>query len=124
MASLYSERLLDHFRNPRCAGLLDAPAATVTVENPACGDLMKLSVRVEGGTIAQAGFQVRGCTASIAAGSALAEWLTGREVQSISRGAAVAAVEASLGAVPEASRHVLTLCADAVVAVLSLKSPG
>jgi nitrogen fixation protein NifU and related proteins len=120
MASLYSERLLEHFRNPRHAGLLEAPAATVTVENPACGDLMKLSVRIEGGAVVQAGFQVRGCTASIAAGSALAEWLTGREVQSISREAAAAAVEVSLGGLPEASRHVLTLCADAIAAVAAL----
>lgn len=81
---------------------------------------MKLSVRLEGGVILMAGFQVRGCTASIAAGSALADWLTGREVKSITREAAAAAVEDSLGGVPEASRHVLALCADAAAAIAAL----
>lgn len=116
MALLYSEQLLDHFRNPRHAGLLEAPALTVTVENPACGDLLRLSVLVEEGSIAKVGFQVRGCTASIAAGSALAEWLTGRSAASLSPAAAAAAVEAALAPLPEASRHVLTLCRDAVAA--------
>lgn len=116
MASLYSEQLLDHFRNPRHAGLLEPPALTVTVENPACGDLLQLSFLVEAGCIVKAGFQVRGCTASIAAGSALAEWLTGQPAANLKPAAASAAVEDTLGPLPEASRHVLTLCRDAVSA--------
>jgi nitrogen fixation NifU-like protein len=118
MASLYSEQLLDHFRNPRHAGLLEPPACTVTVENPACGDLMKLSVLVEQGRAARAGFLAKGCTASIAAGSALAEWLTGRLREEITPERAAAAVEEALGGLPQASRHVLALCADAVSALL------
>ena len=75
---MYPERLLDHFQNPRNVGELPPPAVTVEVSNPACGDILRLSVRFEDGGIAEARYKVRGCTASIAAGSALTEWLSGR----------------------------------------------
>jgi nitrogen fixation protein NifU and related proteins len=117
MSSLYSEQLLDHFRSPRHAGLLPPPAVTITAENPACGDLMKLSAEPREGVIARAGFQVRGCTASIAAGSALAEWLTGRPVAELRAAAVRPALEQLLGPLPEASRHVVTLCEDAIAAL-------
>lgn len=120
MSSLYSERLLDHFRNPRHAGVLPAPAVTVTAENPACGDVMRLSAEVEGGVVRRAGFQVRGCTASIAAGSALAEWLTGRASAEVERGAVRGALETALGELPPASAHVVALAEDAVGALRRL----
>ena len=68
---MHSERLLEHFRNPRNVGILEPPATVVDVSNPACGDLLRLSVRFEGDRVAEVKYQVRGCTASIAAGSAL-----------------------------------------------------
>lgn len=117
MSSLYSEQLLDHFRNPRHAGLLPPPAITITAENPACGDLLKLSALVEHGIIRDAGFQVRGCTASIAAGSALAAWLHGQPVAALGAADIPAVIEQALGGLPEASRHVAVLCADAVRAL-------
>jgi nitrogen fixation NifU-like protein len=76
--SIYSDALLDHFRNPRNVGELDAPAITIEASNPACGDILRLSARVDNGAIAEARFKARGCTASIAAGSALTVWLVGR----------------------------------------------
>src|SRR5579871_1634870 len=75
---MYSERLLDHFQNPRNVGDLEAPAVTVEVSNPACGDILRLAVRFENETVVEARYRVRGCTASIAAGSALTEWLVGK----------------------------------------------
>src|ERR1035437_3298039 len=75
---MYSERLLDHFQNPRNVGELAAPAVTVAASNPACGDILRLSARIEGGVVVEVRYRVRGCTASIAAGSALTEWMTGR----------------------------------------------
>ena len=62
--SLYPDRLLDHFTNPRHAGVLAPPALVVQVENPACGDILKLSARIDGGRVVEAAFQVRGCTAN------------------------------------------------------------
>jgi len=66
---VYPERLIDHFQNPRNVGELPAPAITVEVSNPACGDILRLSARFEGEVVAEVRYKVRGCTASIAAGA-------------------------------------------------------
>jgi nitrogen fixation NifU-like protein len=113
---MYSERLLDHFRNPRNAGELPPPAESVEALNPACGDVLKLYVRWEGDTVADVRYQVRGCTASIAAGSALTEWMRGRtrpEVAALEP----ASIEEALGGLPPPSRHAAVLCADAAHAL-------
>src|SRR2546425_200658 len=75
---MYSQRLLDHFQNPRNVGELDPPAVTVEVSNPACGDILRLSVRFEGEVAVEARYKTRGCTASIATGSALTGWMVGK----------------------------------------------
>ena len=97
--------------------MLEEPALAVLAENPACGDTLRLSARLENGIFAAARFQVRGCTASIACGSALTEWLAGRSVADLSvlPAAAIAEqVEQAVGGLPPASRHAAVLAADAV----------
>ncbi len=124
---LYSDALLDHFRNPRHAGLLEAPALVVDVENPACGDWLRLSARIEGGAVVRAAFQVKGCTASIACGSALAEWLHGQRLEALRAGgreAVRSAVEQAVGGLPAASRHAAELCADGVAALVRAATAG
>ncbi len=116
--SLYPERLLDHFKNPRHAGVLAPPALVVQVENPACGDVLKLSARFDGGRVVDAAFQVRGCTASIAAGSALAEWLHDQPMEGI-MAFQESIIDAALGGLPPASRHAAALCASGVEALLA-----
>jgi nitrogen fixation NifU-like protein len=110
--TVYSARLLEHFRNPRNVGQLDPPAIVVDVTNPACGDILRLSVRVEGGRVAEARYQTRGCTASIAAGSALTEWLTGRSREEI-RTLTAQTIEDLLDGLEPASKHAAVLCVDA-----------
>ena len=61
---MHSERLLDHFQNPRNVGELDPPAVTIEVMNPACGDILRLSARAEDGLITEVRYKARGCTAS------------------------------------------------------------
>jgi nitrogen fixation protein NifU and related proteins len=114
---MHSKRLLDHFRNPRNAGELPPPALRVDVENPACGDLLRLTARFEEGRVAEARFQTRGCTASIAAASALTEWMTGKSRAEL--GTLVAPViEEALGGLEPASKHAAVLCVDAVKQLL------
>jgi len=113
---MYSERLLDHFEHPRNVGALDPPALVVEVENPACGDILKLSAEVSGGRFTRVLYQTRGCTASIAAGSALTVLLTGRTVEQASCVAA-AEVEAALGGLPNESKHAAVLAVDAAKAL-------
>ena len=114
---MYSERLLEHFQNPRNVGELEAPAVSVEVSNPACGDIMRLSALLEGDTISAAGYLTRGCTASVAAGSALTEWMQGRRVDDL-KSLDTATVESELGGLSRESRHAAVLCRDAVRALL------
>ena len=116
---MHSERLLDHFRNPRNAGELTAPARKVDVANPACGDMLRLWVRFEGERVSEARFQTRGCTASVATSSALTEWMIGKsrtELASVS----AAAIEEAVGGLEPASRHAAVLCVDGVRALLKV----
>jgi nitrogen fixation protein NifU and related proteins len=113
---MYPDALLDHFQNPRNVGELAPPAITVEASNPACGDILRLSARVEGGVIAEARFKVRGCTASIAAGSALTEWLTGRTRSGLNEFDA-GVIERAVGGLRAESKHAAVLCADGVKAL-------
>jgi nitrogen fixation NifU-like protein len=110
---LYSERLIDHFQNPRNVGELPAPAVTVEATNPACGDILRISARFEGGVVAESRYKTRGCTASIAAGSALTEWLNGKSKQDLSS-FRPAAIEELIGELEPESKHVGVLCASAI----------
>ena len=75
---LYREVILDHYKNPRSHGLLDAPDVQAEGQNPLCGDEVTVSVRFEGDTIAEVGFEGRGCAISQAATSMLTELVQGR----------------------------------------------
>jgi nitrogen fixation NifU-like protein len=110
---MYSDRLLDHFQNPRNAGELPPPAIVVDVVNPVCGDMLRLSALVENGRIVRAAFKTRGCTASIAASSALTELIAGRTVKELPD-VSSKNVEEAVGGLPVESRHAAALCIDAV----------
>jgi len=118
---MYSARLLDHFQNPRNVGALAAPAVTVEVSNPACGDILRLSVRFEDGRVAEARYQTRGCTASIAAGSVLTEWLIGKTPTEMTA-LRTAVIESALDGLAPESKHAAVLCVDAVRAVARVSS--
>jgi nitrogen fixation NifU-like protein len=114
---MYPERLIDHFQNPRNVGELGPEAITVEVSNPACGDILRLSARFAGGRVAEVRYKVRGCTASIAAGSALTEWMHGKSREQLA-GFAPAVVDEAVGGLPAASKHAAVLCAEGVKALL------
>ena len=113
---MHSDKLLDHFRNPRNVGQLPAPAATVEVTNPACGDILRLSARFQDGRVAEARFQVRGCAASIASGSALSEWMVGKTRAELLELTADI-IEQALGGLETASRHAAALSVDGAKAI-------
>jgi nitrogen fixation NifU-like protein len=113
-----SPELIEHFRNPRNVGELPPPAVTVEVSNPVCGDILRLSALIDGGSITRSGFKVRGCTASIAAGSALTELITGRDRTSLKSLTAVD-IESAVGGLSNESKHAAALCLDAVRSLLT-----
>ena len=75
---LYREVILDHYKNPRSHGLLDAPDVQAEGQNPLCGDEVTVSLRFDGDTISEVGFEGRGCAISQAATSMLTEMVKGR----------------------------------------------
>jgi len=104
-----SPELIDHFRNPRNVGELPAPAIKVEVENPVCGDILRLTAVVDGGRVTEIRYKVRGCAASIGAGSALTELIL------IDGPGEVDAekVERAVGGLSNESKHAAVLCAEA-----------
>jgi nitrogen fixation NifU-like protein len=114
---MYPTRLLDHFQNPRNVGELPPPAVTVEVSNPACGDILRLAVRFEGGVAVEVRYKVRGCTASIAAGSALTEWIAGKSQAELAA-FRPALIDEAVGGLAAESKHAAALCADGVKALL------
>jgi nitrogen fixation NifU-like protein len=114
---MYSEKVLDHFQNPRNAGDLTGADVTVEVSNPVCGDVLKLAVKVKDGRIDQARFLCRGCTTAIACGSVLTEKISGMNSLMLSEIRADTIAEA-LGGVPEASYHAAQLAEVAVGALV------
>ncbi len=115
---MYPELLIEHFRNPRNVGELSAPAVTIEVSNPACGDILRLSVLVNGGAVTEVRYKVRGCTASIAAGSALTEWMRDRNVKEL-REFRSSVIDEAVGGLPPESRHAAALCAEGVRVLLA-----
>ena len=115
---MYTEIVLEHFRHPHNVGALPGATATAEVMNPACGDILRLSVRVEDGRIVAARFKTQGCVASIAASSMLTDLLTGKTPDEARRITAEQISE-SLGTLPSATFHAAQLCADACAALLS-----
>jgi nitrogen fixation NifU-like protein len=80
MAALYSEVLLDHFRNPRNYGSLPTPDVTHEIFNPLCGDRIRIELEIRDGRIETARFVGDGCAISIAAASMLTEMIIGAEI--------------------------------------------
>ena len=80
----YSEKVLDHYENPRNVGKMDMKDPTVgtgMVGAPACGDVMKLQIKVKDGIIEDAMFKTYGCGSAIASSSLLTEWVKGKSLQ-------------------------------------------
>jgi NifU-like protein involved in Fe-S cluster formation len=113
---MYSEAVLDHFQNPRNAGILDAATATVSVENPVCGDILELSARLEQGRIAEARFRTRGCVTAMACSSLLTEFLVGK-TPAEAGGITPEQLSQALGGLPQATLHAAQLARDAAQAL-------
>ena len=82
----YSEKVLDHYENPRNVGKMDMKDPTVgtgMVGAPACGDVMKLQIKVEDDVITDAKFKTYGCGSAIASSSLLTEWVKGRTLDEV-----------------------------------------
>ena len=114
---VYSAELLDHFQNPRNAGEVESADAVVRVENPVCGDVLELSVKLDGDRIADIRFRAKGCVPTMACGSAITELVKGRDLAA-ARAIGREALLQKVGGLPDASNHAGVLAIDALKAVL------
>jgi nitrogen fixation NifU-like protein len=110
--------LRDHFLRPRRLGPLEHASGSGTVENPVCGDVLTLEVRVEGSRLAAVRFRAAACSTGIAVASILAETLDGAALERARRFSREE-LAAAVGPVPPSKGHALTLALDALRAALA-----
>ena len=115
---VFAPKLLDHFQNPRNPGELDAPDAAIQLENPVCGDILKLTVRLQEGRIREIRFLAKGCVPTMACASAATELAQGKTLKEALEVTREELVQ-SVGGLPEGSTHASQLSIDALRAMLS-----
>ena len=110
---MYSEKVMEHFSNPRNVGEIENPDGTGMVGNPACGDIMKLTIKVHDDVITDVKFKTFGCGAAIATSSMVTELVKGKhldEAETISN----QTVAEALDGLPPVKMHCSNLAADAL----------
>lgn len=115
---LYSDKVLDHFSNPRNVGEIPDADGVGEVGSPACGDIMKMFIKVEGDVIADVKFKTFGCGAAIATSSIATEMIKGKRIPDALKLTNKAVVEALEG-LPAVKLHCSVLAEQAVKAAVS-----
>ena len=113
MAEAYSEKVMDHFRNPRNVGEIENPDGTGHVGNPICGDIMEMYIKVKDNVIVDAKFKTFGCGAAIATSSMVTELVKGKTLDEALKISNQTVIEA-LGGLPAVKRHCSVLAEDAL----------
>jgi nitrogen fixation protein NifU and related proteins len=115
----YSEKVIDHYENPRNVGKMDADdtVGTGVVGAPACGDVMRLQIKVKDGIIQDAKFKTYGCGSAIASSSLVTEWVKGKTLDQA--GAIKNAEIAEELALPPVKIHCSILAEDAIKAAIA-----
>ncbi len=114
---MYSEKVMDHFANPRNVGEIEDANAVGTVGNAKCGDIMKMYMKIEDGVIKDVKFKTFGCGAAIATSSMATELVKGKTVEEALELSNKAVIEA-LDGLPPAKIHCSVLAEDAIKAAL------
>jgi nitrogen fixation NifU-like protein len=110
---MYSERVMDHFRNPRNVGEIENADGIGEVGNPVCGDMMTFYVKVEAGRLKDVKFKTFGCGAAIAVSSMVSEMAVGKTLEEALK-ITNAMVAQELGGLPPNKLHCSNLGADAL----------
>ena len=109
----YSEKVMEHFRNPRNVGEIENPDGVGKVGNPVCGDIMELYIKVDGGIITDAKFKTFGCGAAIATSSMVTELVKNKTIEDALKISNRAVAEA-LGGLPPIKMHCSVLAEEAL----------
>jgi nitrogen fixation NifU-like protein len=119
---MYSPQVLDHFQHPRNPGEVANPDASAQIENPACGDVLRLTMRVTDGRIEEIRFLAQGCVPAMACASLLTELVQGKSVMEARQLRREDLIRA-LGGLPQASTHASHLAIDTLAAVIQQLRP-
>ena len=114
---MYSEKVMDHFSNPRNVGEIENPSGTGTVGNAKCGDIMKMDIQVENGVITDVKFKTFGCGAAIATSSMATEMVKGKTIDGALQLTNQAVAEA-LDGLPPVKMHCSMLAEQAIHAAI------
>jgi nitrogen fixation NifU-like protein len=109
----YSDKVMDHFTNPRNMGEISDADAVADVGNPACGDMMRLYIKVEDGRIVDVKFKTFGCGAAIAASSMLTEIVKGKTIAEAEKITNRQVIDA-LGGLPPVKHHCSVMAEEAL----------
>ncbi|MBE9514513.1 MAG: Fe-S cluster assembly scaffold protein NifU [Chloroflexi bacterium] len=115
---LYSEKVMDHFRNPRNVGEMENPDGIGRVGNPICGDVMELYIKIRDGIIVDAKFKTFGCGAAIATSSMVTEMVKGKGIEEALKISNKAVAEA-LDGLPAAKMHCSSLGEEALKSAIA-----
>ena len=115
--ALYSEKVMDHFRNPRNVGVLEDANGVGTVGNAKCGDIMKMYLKIEDDIVKDVKFETFGCVSAIASSSMATELIKGKPVEE-ARQLTNKAVAEALDGLPDYKMHCSVLAQEAIEAAL------
>ncbi|HEB12682.1 MAG TPA: Fe-S cluster assembly scaffold protein NifU [Actinobacteria bacterium] len=110
---MYSEKVMDHFSNPRNVGEIEKPDGVGQVGNPVCGDVMKLTVKIDKGKIGDVKFKTFGCGAAVATSSMITELVKGKTIKEALEISNKVVADA-LDGLPPQKMHCSNLAADAL----------
>jgi nitrogen fixation NifU-like protein len=111
--NMYSEKVMEHFMNPRNVGKIEMPSGIGEVGNPVCGDIMHIEIKVEDNIIQDVKFKTFGCAAAIATSSMVTEMVKGKTLEEAERITNQTVAEA-LDGLPPVKMHCSNLAADAL----------
>ena len=115
--ALYSEKVMDHFRNPRNVGVIEDADGVGEVGNAKCGDIMKMYLKIEDDKVADVKFETFGCGSAIASSSMATELIKGKQLSEVSELTNKAVAEA-LDGLPDYKMHCSVLAEEAIQAAL------
>ena len=116
--ALYSEKVMDHFRNPRNVGVIEDANAIGEVGNAKCGDIMKMYLKIEDGIVEDVKFETFGCGSAIASSSMATELIKGQPLEEVRKLTNKAVAEA-LDGLPNYKMHCSVLAEEAIQAALA-----
>ena len=110
---MYSEKVMDHFKNPRNVGTIDKPSVIIQVGDPDCGDTLLLSLKIKKEKIVDVKYKIYGCGAAVATSSIASEMMMGKTLTEALK-ITDDSIAAALGGLPEEKHHCSNLAASAL----------